>query len=64
MLYLWQHVKATLLFNYSKFMLTDKQQLGNKGEQLAAKYLENKGYKLIFPDCLAWLFETESFALR
>ena len=28
-------------------MLTDKQKLGKKGEQLAANYLEEKGYKII-----------------
>jgi len=28
-------------------MLTDKQKLGKKGEALALKFLENKGYKYI-----------------
>jgi len=28
-------------------MLTTKQQLGNKGEQLAAAYLQDKGYQVL-----------------
>jgi len=39
--------KTTSLFHYKKFMLTDKQQLGNKGEQLVSEYLQNKGYQIL-----------------
>jgi putative endonuclease len=34
-------------------MLTEKKKIGNKGEEIAAQYLENKGYRIL---CRNWTY--------